>query len=178
MITFLLPAAALLTWGLLSWLWRRDPVRERSAGLEATFRALVFRIVLLIVGLHVVVLASLVSGRNLVPRAVPLLMGLGVVAIGDLLPRLRPNIAIGFRAPWTLRNHSVWMRTHRFAGYAAVSLGAVIIVAGVALPRPTADIAVLAAGVGCASTLVWYSRRIYRSAESSVVRRTGDNGAG
>src|SRR5215470_8255259 len=91
-VTFLLPTAAALICWLLSWLLRVDPVREHCASFDATFDAVVFRIVLLILGLHALVLASLVGGRNLVTRAVPVLAGLALVAIGDLLPRLRPNI--------------------------------------------------------------------------------------
>ncbi|HKF57473.1 MAG TPA: SdpI family protein [Blastocatellia bacterium] len=174
-VAFLLPTAAVLTYWVFSGLSRRDPTREHSASFGATFDAVVLRIILLILGLHSLVLASLVSGRNLVTRAVPVLAGLTVVAIGDLLPRLRPNIAIGFRAPWTLNNRSAWIRTHRFAGYATVLVGLVIIIAPLVLPRTTAEAAILAAGVACALALVCYSCRISRSAESSVSRGVDDN---
>jgi uncharacterized membrane protein len=153
---------------MLSILVRRDHVRERSASFDSTFDALVFWIILLIIGLHTLVLASLVTGRNLATRAVPLLAGLVVIAIGDLLPRLRPNLAIGFRAPWTLGNRGAWIRTHRFAGYATVIFGAVIIIAPLVLPRPIAEAAILGAGVACASVLVWYSRRSGRTAGAVV----------
>jgi hypothetical protein len=84
------------------------------------------------------------------------------MAIGDLLPRLKPNIAIGFRTAAMFENRGVWIRTHRFAGYASVSLGAVIVVAGLVLPRTTGEAVILTAAMCAAFSLVWYSRRVSR----------------
>jgi uncharacterized membrane protein len=164
LIAFLLPAAAALSYGIFS-LSRRDAVRDRSASFEATYQGLLFRIVLFIVALHAVVLVSLVSGSNLASRAVPVLLGLALIVIGDLLPRLRPNIAIGLRTPATFLNRAVWMRTHRVAGYATVGLGAVIVLAGLFLTAQTAGNVVMAAGLSVAIVLAWYCRRISRSPE-------------
>ncbi len=45
--------------------------------------------------------------------------------IGNALPALPPNLFIGIRLPWTLRDHRVWAQTHRIAGHGliAISLG-------------------------------------------------------
>jgi hypothetical protein len=54
---------------------------------------------------------------------------------------------------------------HRFAGYATVSLGALVVVSGLVLPGRTGGSAILAASVCSAIALIWYSRRISRSLE-------------
>jgi uncharacterized membrane protein len=166
MIAFLLPATAALIYGFFSLLSRRDSVRERSASFEATYQGLVFRIVLFIAALHAVVLGSLVTGRNLASRAVPVLLGLALVAVGDLLPRLRPNVAIGLRVPAAFGNRALWMRTHRVAGYAIVAVGAAIVVSALVLPPRAGGNTILAAGVSAAIALVWYCRRITRNVEN------------
>ena len=60
-----------------------------------------------------------------------MLFGLVVVRIGNLLPRTRPNLALGIRTPRTLADRRVWMLTHRTAGYLSVVLGIIIAIAGV-----------------------------------------------
>ena len=170
MIAFLLPATAALIYGVFSLLSRRDPMRERSATFEATYQGLVFRIVGFIAALHAVVLASLVSGRNFASRAVPILLGLAVVAVGDLLPRLRPNVAIGLRTPETVMHRGIWMRTHRVVGYATVAIGAVIVLSALFLPPRAGGNVILAAGVSAAIALVWYCRRIGQRVEDKKRR--------
>jgi len=64
------------------------------------------------------------------------LLGAFLIGIGNLLPRTRPNLAIGIRTSRTLSDRDLWMRTHRIAGYLVVALGLVILVAGIAVPAP------------------------------------------
>ena len=59
-----------------------------------------------------------------------------MIAIGNLLPRTRPNRSLGIRTSRTLSDRSVWMRTHRMAGYMVVTLGVAILLGAVALPVP------------------------------------------
>src|SRR6266513_565511 len=44
----------------------------------------------------------------LVPRLAPVLLGAALMAIGNLLPRVRPNVAIGIRTSRTLRDRGAW----------------------------------------------------------------------
>jgi uncharacterized membrane protein len=141
MIAFLLPTAALATYVLLRVIWTRDPFRPRDENGEAIYDAIVFRMVLFILGVHAAVLIGLLtfdeSGPSLAPvlaRAVPVLLGLAFVSIGNLLPRLRPNAGVGIRTSAALADRGVWMQVNRFAGYVAVALGSVLALTGALLP--------------------------------------------
>lgn len=56
-------------------------------------------------------------------------MALLFVFIGNLLPKIKTNMAIGIRTPWTLSNESVWFHTHRFAGKLVVAISLFVFVA-------------------------------------------------
>jgi uncharacterized membrane protein len=163
---FLLPTAALV----IDWLLRPLSVdrgatpSEQRAGL-AIYDALVAHVTLLVVGLHAVVLAALAGllwGRDWAALIVPVMLGLAMIAIGNLLPKTRPNLAIGIRTRQTLADRACWSRTHRRAGYVLVACGAIIVVAALALPHPFGPRSVLLVGpcwVACTWLLVWRSSR-------------------
>ncbi|MPN25553.1 hypothetical protein SDC9_172965 [bioreactor metagenome] len=69
--------------------------------------------------------------------------------IGNTLPKLEPNHTYGIRIPWTLRDETVWRRTHRFGAYTSVAGGLCMLAGGVggilssnALPGTIAGMAV------------------------------------
>ena len=96
-------------------------------------------------------------------RVAVILFGLLLIACGNLLPRTRPNLAFGIRTRRTLANRELWMHIHRVAGYVAVALGLVIVLAGVFLTKPAIPVLVNAAGVVGVVTLVVSYRRHVRA---------------
>src|SRR5688500_8655804 len=95
LIAFVLPTALALVVGLLGLLWRRDPIRDRDAHMDATYDAIITTVGFLILGVHLAVLFALTSQLQLnvvrfVAHAVPVMLGLALMVIGNLLPRLRP----------------------------------------------------------------------------------------
>ena len=118
-----------------------------------TFDAIVFRVVLFIGALHGTVLIGLLGrglvGRTgpLVPRLAPVLLGVGLMAIGNLLPRVRPNVAIGIRTSRTLRDRHAWLRVNRRGGYVAVALGFSIVATALLVP-PGPRIAAVVGAIG------------------------------
>jgi len=136
LLVFLLPAAATTIEILLEQLWSRDRLRDRDSDLEAVFDAIVFRCVLFVTAIQLTflaVFAGVPGVRNWAGRIVIVAFGLTITSIGNLLPRTRPNVAIGFRTSRTLGNRRLWIDTHRAAGYLTVMLGLVIVFSGVAL---------------------------------------------
>lgn len=103
------------------------------------------------------------EGGSLVSTAILLALGALMVALGNYLPRVRPNYTFGIRTPWTLASEDNWRRTHRFAGPVFVVAGAVMLVAALlSAVAPEASfwvglVAVLLATlvVGVYSFLVW-----------------------
>ena len=107
------------------------------------------RFVIFLIAVHATVLIGLTGvlrDRYWASRIVPVLLGLTMIAIGNLLPRTRPNLAIGIRTSGTLADRTQWMHTHRIAGYAVVVLGVVILVAALAVPPPMGPAMILVAG--------------------------------
>jgi len=133
-IAFGFPMAAIATYLILRTCWNEigsggDGNRE----VEKAHRAIAIRFVLFIVGLHVLVLLNFGGAEWLRfrgPRIVVVLFGAAFIAIGNLLPRTRPNLAFGIRTSRTLTDRSLWIRVHRTCGYVSVALGAVIVMAG------------------------------------------------
>lgn len=139
MVAFLLPTAALVTFALLRQLGARDLSEDRSRDFLLTYEAIMFRFVLFLTGVHATILAGLLgflSGREWAARIVPMLLGAFLIGVGNLLPRTRPNLAIGISTSGTRSDRALWMRTHRVAGYLVVALGLVILLAGLAVPAP------------------------------------------
>jgi uncharacterized membrane protein len=140
MAAFLLPTAALVTDLLLRGLIARHPIEGAgSPDMLATYDAVMLRLMLFLMGVHVTLLAGLLDllrDRPWGSRIVPLLLGLAMIGIGNLLPRTRPNLAIGIRTSRTLSDRAWWAQTHRIAGYMLVALGVVVALAALTLPRP------------------------------------------
>jgi hypothetical protein len=138
-IAFLLPTAALAVWLLLRLLASRDRASGNGVFADA-YDALLFRIVVCILALHGIILVGLIGlevvarGHPIFARLTPTLFGLGAIVIGDRLPRLRPNAALGIRTRRTLADRSVWMRVHRTAGHVAVAFGTAIVAMSLVLP--------------------------------------------
>ena len=165
-VAFLLPTAGLV----IDWLLRPLSVdstaeaTEQQAGL-AIYDGLVARVTMLVVGVHVVVLAAiagLLSGRGWAAQLVPVMLGLAMISIGNLLPKTRPNLALGIRTRRTLADRACWSRTHRLAGYVLVICGLAIIVATLAVPSPHGPRAVLLVGpcwVASTWVLIWRAGR-------------------
>jgi uncharacterized membrane protein len=112
--------------------------------------------------LHVLVMMNL-GGiewiRSWGPRVVVVLFGTVFIAIGNLLPRTRPNLALGIRTRRTLRDRAFWIRIHRTCGYLCVALGVVIVMAGLLVTGRAIGPVVGAAALGSVATLLVTYRR-------------------
>jgi uncharacterized membrane protein len=161
MTAFLLPTMAAVTCAIFQNILARDRDRQRDPNVARTYDAIAFWILLFVVSLHGVVLDGLVNRRTLPARLTPVLLGLALMLIGNLLPRTRPNLVFGIRPSRALNDRGVWMAVNRAAGYIAVALGTVIFLTGALLPPGTIVLQVVSiAAVVSALLLVIYWRRI------------------
>jgi uncharacterized membrane protein len=154
-VASLLPATAAIVYALLRTVGRRSAPRQLQGPIALIGR----HVVAFIIALHVLTVCNLAGvtwARALGPRAAVVLLGAAIVAIGNVLPRLRPNLALGIRTTHSLGDTRVWSRIHRLAGHGAVALGCVVCVAGLSLRGeligPVVSIAAiaLAASIGLA----------------------------
>ena len=79
-----------------------------------------------------------------------LLLGILLVVLGNMMPKLKINYMIGFKTPWTLSNETVWLKTHRLAGKLWFA-GGFVMMAGSLLPI-SSQLALLYL-LGCASLI-------------------------
>jgi len=138
-IAFLFPTAAVAAcWTIAALTGDSGPNQPSLVESSNAMRAIGAFTARLLIALHALVLASVASVLNPhwpVHRLAVVLFGLWLIAVGNVLPRLRPNIVLGIRSRRLLGNPLAWARMHRGAGYLLVVLGAVAIAAGVALSK-------------------------------------------
>ena len=85
----------------------------------------------LLSAVHGFILYCMVSGRGDFSRRENILLaflGLLLVVVGNLLPKLRPNKYVGIRLPWIMHDEARWAKTHRFGGFAMVLCGVAMLV--------------------------------------------------
>jgi len=125
---FLLPSIMLIIAILIPALPKIDPREQNYEKFRPSYD-LIFGAVLTV--LFIGYLAAL--GRTLgmhvpIERVIPAAVGLLLVVLGNVMPRVRPNWMIGIRTPWTLSNDRVWTRTHRVGGYLFTAAGLLLVV--------------------------------------------------
>ena len=122
---------------LLGWegLWRIDPRRSAYPAMGPTYRFVGGAIIAF---LAITQAFILLTAFHLVPwngtRLIGALVGVLLLFLSNVLPRVQPNWWIGIRTPWTLSNETVWRRTHQIGGQTGVMAGLALIVTNVALP--------------------------------------------
>jgi len=135
-VLFLLPITASVIYSLIGSLQRRKLPQQENGSADRAIQGIVFWVVLFLMGVHTLMLAVLFSVEWVQPwakRGVVMLLGVTLVGIGNLLPRTRPNMALGIRTARTLSDRQLWMLTHRMSGYATVAVGVVTLFASVFL---------------------------------------------
>jgi hypothetical protein len=168
-IAFALPITMLVIHLLFRSLWRHDRIRTGNGAFEATYQAIVFRTILFVFGLNALVMILLTDAMDAVGvrtwggRSVIVLLGLTIAAIGNLLPRTRPNVAFGVRTEQTLANAQLWQQVHRVGGYLAVGLGILTTLAGL-IARPMAGFSFVFLAAILAGMITFVTYRKYANA--------------
>lgn len=54
-------------------------------------------------------------------------LGIGIMIIGNYLPKSKQNYSIGIKLPWTLSDNENWNSTHRFAGKVWIAGGFIMV---------------------------------------------------
>ena len=136
--SFFWPTAALAILLIVKSVASKDPYGENYARFRRTFEILLDMATILIIGVQLLLIlqvlpltrfADRVAGAGRIVELLPTaLIGLVLIIAGNILPRLRPNSALGIRTPWTLREERVWTGTHRTAGYLVMIIGLALII--------------------------------------------------
>jgi uncharacterized membrane protein len=101
----------------------------------STYRLTVLWVVALVLAIHGEMLASALDWPVTPGRIVGLTFAAGLLGVGNVLPRLRPNAVAGIRTARTLRDPQLWARVHRRYGTLWVAGGALVLVSALVAPR-------------------------------------------
>jgi hypothetical protein len=162
LIVFLLPTTATVIYFVVRSLERGQRLVADAMTRDPAVQSIVFWMLLFLIGVHLMVLTVLVGVRAVQPwasRAIVMLGGLTLVAIGNHLPRTRPNVALGIRTSRTLADRRVWLPLHRVGGYLCVGVGIVTLLATAFLSGPTvAALSGAASFAGAVIMCVYYQK--------------------
>jgi uncharacterized membrane protein len=162
---FFAPVFLLALWGLLRLAPRIDPREDNYRRFGDAYDTIVASALLLVLVTHAIMLAIALGYRVPVGRIVPALVGALFVVIGNVMPRMRSNWAVGIRTPWTLSSDRVWTRTHRLAGFSMTGAGIVMLVASLAFPAALRAPVVIGAAVAAVIAPAVYSYLTWRREE-------------
>ncbi|MGH7298484.1 MAG: SdpI family protein [Polyangiaceae bacterium] len=122
---WLVPGIAVATWALVRFAaaWCPGAWKERAA--RSPMAAGAFLTASLLASIQATILwASFHPGES-VGRGLAVAMGVFLLALSFVMPRIRRNPVIGIRVAWTLASDENWARTHRFASYTFAAAGVV-----------------------------------------------------
>jgi uncharacterized membrane protein len=143
---------------------------ETFASFRKTYDIIVLGVVMLIVGVHAAILTGALGYPDIAIRIIPVVLGIGLVVMGNVMPRLRPNWVAGVRIARTLEDPKLWRSTHRAFGTAFVLAGLVTIVVGLAVPRYGLVTGIVAIIASCIVGLVASMRQRSTSMDTRTVR--------
>ncbi|MBA2707582.1 MAG: SdpI family protein [Gemmatimonadaceae bacterium] len=151
-LLFGMPSLALAIWlmlheapagwvGRMAWAIFRPLIGTRPEGTSdfekyaPTYRIVVIWAVSLVIGIHLAALAVALDWPVAPGSIVGFVFGIGLVVVGNVMPRLRPNPIAGVRTRQTLRDPKAWARVHRRLGGMWIISGVIIVVVGFVAPR-------------------------------------------
>jgi hypothetical protein len=126
-VAFFLPIAAVVMWWIVdnaSGRPARGAARQTSSAGAAT--------ALFLSAFHVTMLIAFIGGQPWLGRVLGAMVGAFLIATGNALPRVRPNLSWGIRTQQTLQDDHLWRRVNRLTGYIRVITGLVICVTALA----------------------------------------------
>lgn len=146
-----IPALALVLWAAFRaattaagarvgrFLLRRAPAEVTSPEQFERFRksydTIVLSVVTLILGVHGAIIAGALGHAAVATRIIPVVLGVCLIVMGNVMPRLRPNWVAGVRTTRTLEDPQLWRTTHRAFGTAFVVSGFLTILVALVAPR-------------------------------------------
>ena len=108
-----------------------------------------------------------------------LTLGIGMIVIGNYMPKTTRNRTMGIKIAWTLANEDNWYATHRFAGKVFVSCG-VACMLSILLPAIVQPFMVGGLLIVMLALPIIYSYRFYKKqlADGSATKQDYEQGLG
>jgi uncharacterized membrane protein len=130
------PMAALILSAIFAAVARGEPRRDNLVASMLPFATRWIVAVALVGALHVL---DHLHAHHDEPRrhpGGPDAPGVVIAILGSQLNKVRSNVVMGIRTPWTLDDDQVWQRTHQIGRWPLALSGVVIFVASLVAPSP------------------------------------------
>jgi nitrate reductase NapE component len=148
-LVLLLPTTALTAFILVSLISRiRGPVKglpewwinenlgsESIARFEPTFTTIIFAAMSLLLLIHVAFVGAYMGWPSWTFQLETAILGVGMIAAGNVFPRVKPNWIMGMRTKRTLSDPTAWARAHRALGGLVMAAGTSVLVLSLLAPR-------------------------------------------
>lgn len=101
-------------------------------------------------------------------------VGIGLILLGNYLPKVKRNYSFGCKTPWALDNDQNWRLTHRFGGVAMVIAGLATVISGLFSRQlgGAAAALLLAAVIGSSLATYAYSYLVFRNGNKPLRARS------
>ena len=101
------------------------------------------------------------TGYDDITRLITAGMGILLILLGNMMPKVRRNSMMGLRTRWSMANDRVWQKSQRFGGIACVAAGFLIAALSLFIPGIWSVPAMLAVVVVTGLVCTLASRRYY-----------------
>jgi uncharacterized membrane protein len=127
---------------------------------RATYDTIALWVIVLMLGVHAGMIASVLGYTAHAPRIISVMMGVSLIAAGNVMPRLRPNLVAGVRTRRTLTDPQLWRATHRALGVAFILAGTITVAVGLLAPAYGLATAIVTLVAACIAATVGGMRAI------------------
>lgn len=154
-----------------------DPRGRAYARMGSFYTGFVTLFTLFMIGItwtsELTVFGMLPASGSPVGAIVSMVLGVGLVLLGNYMPKIKRNYTFGCKTPWALDNDANWRLTHRFCGVAFVLSGLVIAGASIwALTSGSGATAVILVSVlGSSIATYLYSYLVFRNGNAPLRSR-------
>lgn len=160
-LTLMIPLATLAGSLGLWWVFVSD---TQPFGLERNHKIYRWFITLLVLGFDSVSIITLLNYQGVIlptDQVIVVVVGLVLLLIGNIMPKIKPNYVFGVRNPFTLADDVVWIKTHQMTGYVN-AFGGLLIMMTVLVPPTLKWWIIIPVGVIILSSPFIYSYRKYQ----------------
>lgn len=129
-ILFVMPLVTALLAAVFALLSVIPPLRSGLDRSALPCLVIGYSLVIMTLALHLILIVGVMGYPVDIARACIVASGALLVVVGNYLPKVRYNFAIGVRTPWTLADERVWDRSHRVVGAGLVIAGVIAVLGG------------------------------------------------
>lgn len=124
---FAIPALLVVMYALFLILPALDPKSERYAAFQNAYHLIKDSIIAVLFAVYAIAGYYNIGYPVKIGVLTPLLVGVLLIIIGNVMGKVKNNWFVGVRTPWTLSSENVWNKTNRLGGRLMVLFGLLMI---------------------------------------------------